>query len=62
MERKKAIEILTQVCLDHRGTLQEHQIIQEALRTIQQIESNAKLIEKTEELNKKETDDGKTKV
>lgn len=34
MTKPEAINVLTQVCNQYKGTLQEHQILQEALKVI----------------------------
>jgi hypothetical protein len=34
MTRDEALKIVTQVCVNYRGTLQEHQAIQTALQVI----------------------------
>lgn len=34
MTKSEAINVLTQVCNQYKGTLQEHQILQEALKVI----------------------------
>jgi len=38
MNKKEAIEILTQVCNQYRGLLTEHQAIQEALKVVSELE------------------------
>jgi ribosomal protein S7 len=38
MEKTEAHKILQQVCQQIRGTVQEHQVIQEALRTLAPVE------------------------
>jgi len=35
---EEAINLLTQVCVNYRGTLQEHQALQEALKVINSLE------------------------
>lgn len=34
MNRQQAIDLVTQVCVIYKGTLQEHQALQEALKVI----------------------------
>mgnify|MGYP006445230541 CR=1 FL=1 len=36
MEYQQALQIISQVCAEYKGTLQEHQNIQQALSTIMQ--------------------------
>ena len=38
MDKKQAIEIISQICSIYKGTLQEHQTIQEALQFINTLE------------------------
>jgi len=46
MNKKEAIEILTQVCNQYRGLLTEHQAIQEALKVVSEVEVGVKKEEK----------------
>ena len=45
MDRQDALKLIEQVCASFRGTLQEHQTIQEALQTLKK-EEQAEVIEK----------------
>jgi hypothetical protein len=47
MDKNKAIEIISQVCAMFKGTLQEHQAIQEALQFINTLEVKEEKIENT---------------
>lgn len=35
INKEQAVQIIKQVCEQYKGTLQEHQIIQEALKTLE---------------------------
>jgi hypothetical protein len=38
MDKKQAIELVVGVCANYKGTFQEHQVIQEAIRTLSEEE------------------------
>lgn len=49
MTKQQAIDLITQVCVNYRGTLQEHQALQEALKVINSLECVEPAKEQTKE-------------
>lgn len=41
MNKNEALKLLTQVCAMYRGTLQEHEALQEALKAVREMEQVA---------------------
>lgn len=39
MTKEQAIDLLKQVCTIYKGTLQEHQVLQEAIKVIEELDS-----------------------
>lgn len=46
MDKKEALNLLRQVAQMYKGTLQEHQLLQEALRLLAEEEKPAEVVEK----------------
>jgi len=58
MKFSDAMQVLSQVCANYKGTLQEHQAIQNALRTISMAEPKQEKVVEEAEVVDGSTDDG----